>query len=222
MQKIRTIGDKPATFTFSDLRREYRGFLSVYSFETSDRDHRFEVLDRGDAAVVLPVNFATREIYMIEQPRVILAYGESETGKASLARAKNTGADIMPFAIDADACTVFELPAGMIDAGETDAQAAGRELQEETGLVVAPEKLERVLQYYPSCGGSTERISVFIARVDETTAMTETHGDGNEIITVWKMSFEEAWDLLKHGRIKTASSMIMLRELKIRDLEKKT
>lgn len=125
------------------------------------------------------------------------------------------------FSLDAAAVSILELPAGMIDPGETAAQAASRELREETGLVVAPDSLEKIAEYYPSIGGTTERMTAFMARLPDPIELADANGDGHERIAVWKMTFEEAWAHLASGRIETASSMTLLRELKIMDLEAK-
>jgi ADP-ribose pyrophosphatase len=57
--------------------------------------------------------------------------------------------------------TLLELPAGLIDAGETPVEAAYRELREEVGL--AAETLEQIGLLYPSAGYSNEQVSIFLA-----------------------------------------------------------
>lgn len=222
MELIRRIGKEPTTFTYSDCRLERRGFLSIFSFAISGRAGRFDLMDRGHAVVVMPVDLRKREIYMIEQPRHAKAFVPPAPGAATLGRAKAEGASADSFTLDAKDVTLFELPAGMIDQGETAAQAASRELREETGIVVAPEALRKVAEYHPSIGGSTERMTAFIAELPDPVDMGGADGDGNEQIAVWRMSFEEAWRQMETRRIETASSMILLRELKIMDLAAKT
>ncbi len=222
MELIRRIGKEPKTFTYSDCRLERRGFLSVFSFAISGRAGRFDLMDRGHAVVVLPVDLRKRELYMIEQPQHAKAFVPPAPGAETLARAKTEGASPDSFTLDAKDVTLFELPAGMIDPGETPALAASRELREETGIVVAPEALRKVAEYHPSVGGSTERMTAFIAELPDPVAMGGADGDGNEQIAVWRMTFEEAWRQMETRRIETASSMILLRELKIMDLAAKT
>lgn len=55
----------------------------------------------------------------------------------------------------------WELPAGMIDPGETPAEAARRELAEETQLTG---EFERIASFYSSPGFTDEHTTVFLAR----------------------------------------------------------
>ncbi|MEY4744405.1 MAG: hypothetical protein RL272_350 [Candidatus Parcubacteria bacterium] len=221
MELIRRIGKEPASFTYSDCRLERRGFLSIFSFAVSGKRGRLDLMDRGHAVVVLPADFRKRELYMIEQPRHVKAFASSAPGIEALERAKAGGASDGAFTLDAKDVSVFELPAGMIDPGETPAQAASRELREETGIVVAPEALREVAAYHPSIGGSTELMTAFIAELPDPAVTGDAGGDGGEQIAVWRMTFEEAWWLMASRRIETASSLLLLRELKIIDFGKK-
>jgi 8-oxo-dGTP pyrophosphatase MutT (NUDIX family) len=56
----------------------------------------------------------------------------------------------------------WEIPAGAVDEGETPADAAAREVREETGWQAGP--LEHLLSYQPSNGLSDQRFHVFLAR----------------------------------------------------------
>lgn len=57
---------------------------------------------------------------------------------------------------------MWELPAGLLDKeGEDPAAAALRELEEETGYTA--QSARHLLDYYPSAGGSNEKIRVYVA-----------------------------------------------------------
>jgi ADP-ribose pyrophosphatase len=59
---------------------------------------------------------------------------------------------------------MWETPRGFIDPGETPAQAARRELAEETGLSCAPEDLVALGQYAPEASTMAARGGIFAAR----------------------------------------------------------
>jgi 8-oxo-dGTP pyrophosphatase MutT (NUDIX family) len=71
--------------------------------------------------------------------------------------------------------TSRELPAGGIEAGETPAQAAAREVREETGITVTG--CEERFSFYPSNGTSDQTIHVVTA----TCSSGELSPDGNEV-----------------------------------------
>ena len=79
--------------------------------------------------------------------------------------------------------TLVELPAGLIDPGETPLAAAQRELREETGYLA--DHWQLAFDCYTSPGFSTERIHVFYA---SRLSAGDTHTDPDEEIAV------ECWD----------------------------
>lgn len=211
------IGVQPDTYRYENVKLERKGFLSVISFSVLGRG-RQDLLERGRAAVVLPADFKRKELYMIEQPRHIKALAETAAGQAAVASAFRDGESRESFSASAKEVHTMEFPAGMIDGGETVIEAAVRELREETGLIVTPDALVKVMEVYPSIGGSTERVTGFIARLSDPVAWENACGDGHEQIAVWKMPWQEAYDLLDAGRITGSSANILLRELRIIDL----
>jgi ADP-ribose pyrophosphatase len=76
---------------------------------------------------------------------------------------------------------MWELPAGKVDAGENVAQAAKRELIDETGL--RAKKWKKLTTFYPSPGFVEEKMTIFLA-----TALTQGEArpmDDERIETRW-------------------------------------
>jgi len=102
---------------------------------------------------------------------------------------------------------LIELPAGTIQKNEIPINAAGRELQEETGLLAG--KLESLGKFFSSPGIMTEQMYMYVA--------TElTHGvmtlDETEEISLVNMKFDEAIAMIKTGEIedgKTIATLLM-------------
>ena len=216
-------GGQKTAYEYRNLRMEKSvGFLKILSYESDAFEGRHEMMERGNAVVVLPVDFLKREIYLIEQPRHLRGFAETEEGRAIFDRARQGGWTKSEdrVTLPREAVATFEAPAGIIDPGETAETAAVRELCEETGLIVEESDLERIASYYPSVGGALERITAFFAKLPENGTMRRVEALSDEdidLVTVWKLGFDDAFALLGDGTIVTASSHIILRELYIRD-----
>ena len=94
----------------------------------------------ADAVVVLPYDPVRDRVLVIEQFR----FGAYARG------------DRHPW--------LLEPIAGRIDPGETPAETAAREAQEEAGVQLA--RLHKVASYYPTAGGSTEFLVCYVAICD--------------------------------------------------------
>ena len=146
-----------------------------------------ELFVRHDAVCVLPYDPQRDCVVLIEQFRV-----------GALDKSLN------PWLI--------ELVAGLIDKDEQPEEVARREAVEEAGLELA--ELWPLPQYYPSPGGSDERVHLYVGRCDSRGA-GGVHGleeEGEDIrVLVW--SFDEALAALDDGRIDNAASIIALQWL---------
>jgi len=100
---------------------------------------------------------------------------------------------------------LWELPAGTIDPGETVVQTAARELAEETGYHAAT--LEPLAHWYVSPGTLTERMNLVLCR-DLTPGPDNLQPD--EVLTVHPLSAEEVFDMIDHGEIEDAKTIIAL------------
>ena len=92
----------------------------------------------------------------------------------------------------------WEVPAGLVDPGETPLQAAKRELAEETKLTG---ELSLVTQLYTSPGFTDEKIYLYHAR--NLTTTTGELDEGEELSVQWR-DVDDLWDEIRAG--KTVSS----------------
>ena len=98
----------------------------------------------------------------------------------------------------------WELPAGLIDEGETPEQAAARELAEETGLAG---ELRLVTRLYPSPGYCDELVYLF-----EAVALRSEPGaspdPGEELEVEWRDPVE-TWEAIAAGSLASSSPTVL-------------
>lgn len=103
---------------------------------------------------------------------------------------------------------ITEIVAGMIDTNETPESAVRREVGEETGYKVF--NLEHISTFYVSPGGSSERIILYYAEVDETEKIEAGGGvasENEDVITV-ELSLTEALEQIQSGEIADAKTIV--------------
>lgn len=108
---------------------------------------------------------------------------------------------------------MIEIVAGMVEDGESKADVARREAQEEAGCNV--DELEFIMDYYPSAGGSTEIVSLYYAAIDLSKVKAGVHGlaDEHEDIRINIVPRQQALDWLRAGRIQASLAIIALQWL---------
>jgi len=152
-----------------------------------------ELFVRHDAVCVLPYDPQRDAVVLVEQFRV-----------GALDKSSN------PW--------LLELVAGLIDKDEQPEEVARREAVEEADLELTA--LWPITQYYPSPGGSDERVHLYIGRCDSEDA-GGVHGlaeEGEDIrVHVWPL--EDALQAVKDGRIDNAASIIALQWLALNRAE---
>lgn len=146
-----------------------------------------ELLERGHAAAVLLYDPDRDSVVLIEQFRI--------------------------GALDAPGGPwLLEIVAGIIGGDETAADVARREAMEEAGCRVLD--LIPICEYFVSPGGTSERITVYCGRVDAAD-VGGIHGlaQEGEDIRVHVVLFADALEMLRTGRIDSASPIIALQWL---------
>ena len=157
--------------------------FNVVSDEVEEPDGvrvRRDVIRHPGSVVILAVDDSDKE------PKVLLEHQYRYAANASL----------------------WELPAGRIDAGEDDLTAAKRELLEETGFTASQWK--PAMFFYVSPGFLDEAMHVFLARgLKRGTAQPED----DERITIRFFPLQQAVQMVMTGKImdaKTISSILWL------------
>lgn len=140
-------------------------------------------LERGDSVAVLVFNLDTQKLILINQFR----YPAHKYGQGWMT----------------------EVIAGMVDEGETPEESGRRELLEEAGLTVS--SFEHICDFYPSPGGSSERIFLYYAEVSGKFAVYNQTGglsDHGEDIMTMEVTLEEALNKIKTGEIIDAKTIM--------------
>lgn len=100
---------------------------------------------------------------------------------------------------------LWELPAGKLDAGESPAECARREMTEETGYVVSG--LRKLGMIHTSPGFCDEKIHIFAA---ECRGRKKAKRDRDELIEVKLLTGREALRLFRTGKMTDAKTIAAL------------
>lgn len=185
----------PADVEIIQRDRCFSGFYNLDRFRLRHRLFRGgmgaeierELFVRHDAVCVLPYDPQRDEVVLVEQFRM-----------GAMARGDN------PWLV--------ETVAGLIDTDEQPEEVARREAVEEAGLEIG--ELWPVTAYYPSPGGSTERIHLYVGRCSshEAGGVFGLEEEGEDIrAAVWPL--QAALAALRDGRIDNAATIIALQWL---------
>ncbi|WP_077927284.1 NUDIX domain-containing protein [Wohlfahrtiimonas populi] len=180
------------------LTRKYDGFFKIdelifdhptFKGEMIENIRR-EIFVRLDAVAVLPYDPVHDTVLLTRQLRIASA-GKMES----------------PW--------IVELIAGLVDkTDEAFVNVAEREALEEAGLNIS--NLIPICDFFPSVGGSNEKLYLFLALTDLSQAggyfgLAEEHED----IDAFVVSREQAMDMIFDGEIQTASTIIALQWLQL-------
>ncbi|EMN7140191.1 ADP-ribose diphosphatase [Vibrio parahaemolyticus] len=170
---------------------KYRFKHKLFAGGWSDVVER-EMFERGHAAAMLPYDPKTDQVVIIEQIRI--------------------------GALEHEHPWQLEIVAGMIDRDESAEEVIRREAEEEAGITV--ERVASVTSYYPSSGGCSEKLDVFVGEVDASKAHG-IHGLDyeDEDIRVHVLSREQAYQWVKDGIFENGASIIALQWLQLNHQE---
>jgi ADP-ribose pyrophosphatase len=145
-----------------------------------------EVVEPGDVR-------ATREV--VRQRGSVAALPVLDDGRVVLIRQYR-------YAVDE---RVWEIPAGRIDPGETPAQGARRELEEEVGYAAA--RLEPLSTFYTTPGFCDERMHLFRA---SGLRQVPARPEADERIEAAVFTLDEARAMIARGEIREAKTLVAL------------
>ncbi|MBE3874959.1 ADP-ribose diphosphatase [Vibrio parahaemolyticus] len=170
---------------------KYRFKHKLFAGGWSDVVER-EMFERGHAAAMLPYDPKTDQVVIIEQFRI--------------------------GALEHEHPWQLEIVAGMIDRDESAEEVIRREAEEEAGITVG--RVASVTSYYPSSGGCSEKLDVFVGEVDASKAHG-IHGLDyeDEDIRVHVLSREQAYQWVKDGIFENGASIIALQWLQLNHQE---
>lgn len=147
-------------------------------------------------------------------------FPDGSTGELEMIRHSGASA-VLPFASDpsgedpqlilirqyryAAERTIYEIPAGRLDPGETPLACATRELLEETGCTA--ECVEPLTTIYTTPGFTDERIHLFMA-----TGLTrgESQLEADEFIEVVTLRLSEVLEMIERGEIVDGKTLIAI------------
>lgn len=109
---------------------------------------------------------------------------------------------------------LLEIVAGVKDATRTVEEVAHKELLEEAGYQIMGE-LQPITTIYPSPGGTSERIHLFLGQVDEQQRASKgggvrAIGEDTQIVV---LPFRAAMDMIGRGEIRDAKTIVALQHL---------
>ena len=195
--------DQVEDYSFGKLFRIIRATLQYRRFDGRMSDPVTRInFERGDSVGVLLYNPHNDAVILVRQFRYPVYAGldpdEREGNGAKRA-------------------WLLEIVAGVVDEGRTIKEVANKELLEEAGYEVEDD-LQYITTFYPSPGGTSERVHLFLGEVDHRQRISEgggvvAEGEDTQVVV---LPFREAMDMVASGEIRDAKAIIALQHLALK------
>ena len=169
---------------------------SVLQYEKFDGSISREIIrlnfDRGDSAAALLVNNDEEKLILVKQFRYPI------------------------YTKDKDKAWALEIVAGTVEKKSNPKDTIIREIQEETGYLV--DSVSQIFSFYPSPGGSNEKIYIYYAEVTHKNRVESGGGviSEGEDIQVLEIPFHQAFQMVESGEIVDAKTIIAIQWFKAR------
>jgi nudix-type nucleoside diphosphatase (YffH/AdpP family) len=169
---------------------------AVLQFENFDGTMSSEIIrlnfDRGDSVGAIIYNSTNQLLVFVKQFRYPI------------------------YTKDQDNAWSLEIVAGVIEDDDSSEAAMIKEIKEETGYQT--NKLKALFSFYPTPGGSNEKVFLFFARVNQEDRIYRGGGlaEEGENIELVEIPIKTAFEMLKSGEIYDAKTIIALQWLKTR------
>lgn len=158
-----------------------------------EQNHKREVYDRGNGAVILLYNAERQTVILTRQLRIPTWFNGNANGM------------------------MIEACAGMLDENEPE-ECIRKETEEETGYTLS--SVKKIMEIYMSPGSVTEKIYFFTAAYADAMKTGEGGGAENEQenIEVMELGFQQALDMIATGEIQDAKTIILLQYARLHNL----
>jgi nudix-type nucleoside diphosphatase (YffH/AdpP family) len=148
-----------------------------------------------------------REVYFCGAAATVLAVTRDGAGVLLVRQFR------LPVHLGGEPAWLVEACSGVIEDGQTPAETARREIEEETGFRL--HDLREVLVVYASPGATTEKQHLFLAAYDPGERVGPGGGqrDEDEDIQVLQVPLARAWAMVQAGEIVDAKTVLLLQHL---------